>query len=155
VQDEDVTKDIWLWTTIGSAAPYDFDSFRVFIWSLRHHRYETAYIERNLKGYSPILLQDVELSSGGKGKAQAAAAKYGGFSVCIEKKDGQRYRREYALLGNIVRFAGESPCEAPPPVGDLLALKPPSPAAAQAETQQPSESFPQRVRKRLRSLLHF
>ena len=156
VDDEDAKKDIWLWTTIGSAGPYDFDSFRVFIWSLRRHRYETAYIERNLKGYSPVLLQDVELSSGGKGKIPATAAKYGGFSVCTEKKDGQRYRREYALLGNIVRLAGESPCEAPMPVSDLIALKPPaSPSAAQPETQQPSESFAQRARKRLKSLLHF
>ena len=80
----------------GARQQYDFDSFRLFIWSLRRHRYETAYIERNLKGYAPVLLQDVDFANG----------KQPGFSVCVEKKDGPRTRREYAVLGNAVRFAG-------------------------------------------------
>jgi len=33
----------------------------------------------------------------------------------MEKKDGQRVRREYALLGVAIRFAGDHACEAPPP----------------------------------------
>jgi hypothetical protein len=36
---------------------------------------------------------------------------YPGFSVCVEKKDGGRSRRSYAFITNIVRFAGEQPCE--------------------------------------------
>ena len=48
-------KNNWLWTTITKGGqPYDFDSFRVFVWSLRHHRYETAYIERNVVGHYPV-----------------------------------------------------------------------------------------------------
>jgi hypothetical protein len=110
VQDGDQKKQDWLWTTIGDGIHwYDFDSFRVFIWSLRRHRYETAYIERNLHGYAPVLLKTVELSN----LKGTSSAKYPGFSVCFEKSDGQRYRREYAFLSNIVRFAGEGPCEAP------------------------------------------
>jgi hypothetical protein len=31
----------------------------------------------------------------------------------VEKKDGNLYRRSYALLVNIVRFASEGPCELP------------------------------------------
>jgi hypothetical protein len=30
----------------------------------------------------------------------------------VEKKDGGRYRRSYAFLSNIVRFAAEKPCDA-------------------------------------------
>ena len=45
----------WLWTTIAKGGePYEFDSFRVFVWSLKHHRYETAYIERNIVGHYPV-----------------------------------------------------------------------------------------------------
>jgi hypothetical protein len=111
VADGDHKKQDWLWTTISDGAkPYDFESFRVFIWSLRRHRYETAYIERNLHGYAPVLLKQVELSST-KGDS---TAKYPGFSVCVEKSDGERYRREYAFITNVVRFAGERPCEPAP-----------------------------------------
>jgi hypothetical protein len=107
-----------LWTTIGDGVrPYDFDSFRVFIWSLRRHRYETAFIERNIQGYAPVLVKPVELS-GAKGKG---ATKYPGFSVCLEKKDGPRLRREYAFLENVVRFADEKPCEAAAPDGTVTA----------------------------------
>jgi hypothetical protein len=110
VQDGDLKKKLWLWTTTAdSKQPWDFDSFRVFSWSLRRHRYETAYIERNLMGYSPVLLKEVELAS------KSGASSLPGFSICIEKKDGQRVRREYALLGVAIRFAGDHPCEAPPP----------------------------------------
>jgi hypothetical protein len=110
-EDGDQKKAIWLWTTVRGRQPFDFDSFRVFVWSLKRHRYETAYIDRNVEGYWPVLLNEVDYSLN-----RGAAAKYPGFSVCVEKSDGQKYRREYALLGNVVRFAGEQPCVLPPPV---------------------------------------
>ena len=54
VQDEGQLKHNWLWTTIRkSGLPYEFDNFRFFIWSLRHHRYETVYIERDVIGHYP------------------------------------------------------------------------------------------------------
>jgi hypothetical protein len=148
VQDGDEKKQNWLWTTIGDGSyPYDFDSFRVFIWSLRRHRYETAYIERNLHGYAPVVLRDVELSSA-KAKGSDAGLKYPGFSVCMEKKDGQRYRRDYAFITNVVRFAGEHPCEAAIPQENLQS---PVPLKVAAEPQ-PQQSLAKRTRQRLRAL---
>jgi hypothetical protein len=95
IRDGDQVKKIWLWTTIEqSLQTYDFDSYRVFVWSLRHHRYETAYIQRRVKGYFPTLVEPP------------------GFSVCIEKPDGSRVRRVYSVVGTAVRAAGEKPCEA-------------------------------------------
>jgi hypothetical protein len=155
VQDEEAKKPIWLWTTSGgSHEGYDFDSFRVFIWSLRRHRYETAYIERNLEGHLPVLVHDVDYASAaGKGKSPAAS-KFPGFSICTRKADGQLHRREFALLGNVVRFAGEQACELPPPV--WVAKAAPAPAnAAPAETAAapPKESLADRLKNRIRHLL--
>lgn len=140
VRDEDKIKHNWLWTTISqSLQPYDFDSFRVFIWSLRRHRFETAYIERNLKGYYPVLLGQVQLTNSLRGAATTTS--YPGFSVCVEKGDGLRYRRSYAFIVNVVRFAGEAPCEAP------KAEKPREPAPA------PLVSVAQNPKRTLDSLL--
>jgi hypothetical protein len=147
VQDGDQKKEDWLWTTIGGGTHwYDFDSFRVFIWSLRRHRYETAYIERNLQGYAPVLLKTVELSNP-KG---TSSAKYPGFSICFEKSDGQRYRREYAFLSNIVRFAGEGPCEAPPTeTVSAQAALPAQPAGGPSSSSR-SARLIRRIRERVR-----
>ena len=155
VQDEEAKKPIWLWaTTGGSHEGYDFDSFRVFIWSLRRHRYETAYIERNLEGHLPVLLHDVDYATGVKARGQTAAtAKFPGFSICTRKADGQLHRREFALLGNIVRSAGEAGCQLPEPV--WVAKAAPAPgvtATAEAAAAPPKESLIERFRNRLKRL---
>jgi len=99
VRDGEVVKHNWLWTTISSSGsgdrPYDFDSFRVFTWSLRRHRYETAYIQRNVQGYFPVLTRPA------------------GFSVCVVVRSGTRVRRLYSFIQTTVRLTGEQPCEAP------------------------------------------
>jgi hypothetical protein len=102
-RDGDKLKQSWLWTTVEKGLePHDFDSFRVFVWSLRRHRYETAHIERNLKGFFPVLTHTVAPPKG-----RDSAAKVPGFSLLVEKKDGLRYRRSYAFVENRVRFSSE------------------------------------------------
>jgi hypothetical protein len=154
-RDGDVSKDVWLWTTVGEGPhPYDFDSLRVFNWSLRHHRYETAYIERNLAGFEPVLLEQVNFTPPGKAALAAGSEKLPGFSVCIQKKDGRRYRQIFALLTNVVRFAGERPCETAPSVQNLImaSSSTPAPAAAVAPGPEPAkESILARAKKSLRA----
>jgi len=135
IRDGDQVKKIWLWTTIEqSLQPYDFDSYRVFVWSLRHHRYETAYIQRRVRGYFPTLADPA------------------GFSVCIEKSDGSRIRRVYSLSGTAVRPAGEKPCEAP--ASEKSAGSAPT-LVAQARSEAPEPEAPSlytRVKNRLGAL---
>jgi hypothetical protein len=146
VADGEQRKKTWLWTTTGGPRqPFDFDGFRVFVWSLRRHRYETAYIERNLQGYLPVLVRDVEYAGGAKTSSKAP-----GFSVCVEK-DGVRKRREYAYLGNVVRFAGERPCEprqeipvAPSFTGGTVTRTP--------ESEPSPSGFTERWMRRIKSL---
>lgn len=107
LRDGDQIKHHWLWTTLSQTAqPYDFDSFRVFIWNLRRHRYETAYIQRRVKGYLPVKLHPVQLAVSDLRRGAPPEA-YPGFSVCVEKADGRRYWQNFAFIYPNVRFAGE------------------------------------------------
>lgn len=86
------TKHNWLWTTVTAGQhPYEFDSFRVFVWSMKRHRYETAYIERNVKGYYPV------------------TAAENGFALVLEDKDGKLYLRTYTFSGYHVRMLSKTP----------------------------------------------
>lgn len=145
VQDGDQVKHNWVWTTIsGGDHPYDFDSYRVFIWSLRRHRYETAFIQRKVEGYFPVLTRTVDLSAGAKTRGALESVAYPGFSVCVVKDDGARVRRNYAFIVNVVRFAGEQPCE--PPVTFSPEVGVPLEARATGGPQTASNSLLGRLR---------
>jgi hypothetical protein len=134
VRDRDRVKQNWLWTTIARGLePYQFDSIRVFVWSRQRHRYETAYIERNLRGYYPVQVHP------GEG--------WPSFSLIVEEKDGQRYRRTYAFQGFRVRLTGKQPWNPPAEAA--------APYSAEEESSAPaprSKSWPARLWDKLRSL---
>ena len=102
VNDRGQVKHNWLWTTIAKGRePYQFDSFRVFVWSQRRHRYETAYIERNLKGYYPVQVIPVP----------GAPPR---FSLVVEDKDGSRLLKTYMFQGFRVRLVSKVPWKPEP-----------------------------------------
>ena len=95
----DSDKNDWLWTTITKGLePYEFDSFRVFVWSRKHHRYETAYIERKVVGHYPV-----EVDNSG------AVPR---FSLILEGDGGQLFRKTYTFEGYRVRMVNKEPYQA-------------------------------------------
>jgi hypothetical protein len=107
--DERGEKNYWLWTTVGSGQhPYDFDGFRVFTWNPKRHRYETAYIQRKVEGYLPVLVDNKN-------------GQYT-FSLCLAQEDGSTIRKSYALVDRLVKSGDAQPCK---PAEDMKAVASP------------------------------
>ena len=58
--------------------PYDFDQVRVFTWNVKKHRYETAYRQRNVQGYLPVVVSE---SKGAQGQSVP------GFAITVGTSD--------------------------------------------------------------------
>ncbi|MBI5283244.1 MAG: SH3 domain-containing protein [Candidatus Solibacter usitatus] len=113
VKDRGETKPIWLWATLSrGGVKWHFDSLRVFVWSSRRHRYETSFIERGLKGYLPLLLEDP-----GSGAAS-------GFRVVVEEKNGSLAERSYVFTNYRARVVSRRDAAAPEPWQETAAPGP-------------------------------
>lgn len=143
VQDGDQMKHVWLWTTMThNAEPFEFDSFRVFIWSLRRHRYETAYIERNVEGHYPV---EAHKGTGDKGEGAT-------FSVILSTDNGQAIRKSYAFNGYRINLTGKEPYqlpreEQPTQIASTAANAPAS------HTEQKSVSWYLRLKQKVATML--
>lgn len=97
------TKKAWLWAALTpGVTDRDFDSLRIFTYNTRRQRYETAFIERNLRGWLPILVSRV-----------GTAAK--SFRVVVQEKTGAVVEREYSLSGFRARVTSRRPARQPEP----------------------------------------
>jgi hypothetical protein len=109
----------WLWTQVtGPNQPYDFDLVRVFIWSKQRQTYQTARLDRGLRGYLPVILHD---------RVEADRSSGPGFSLILNNKKGERVQRKYAVLRNRVVQVSEQPAP-PPPAAIKFAVPEPQPA---------------------------
>jgi hypothetical protein len=135
VRDGDRVKYDWLWTTQSQTdVSYDFDSFRYFVWSVRHHRYETGYIQRNVVGYYPV-----KVTPGAPPK----------FSIILQDDEGKLYRNDFVLQGYRVHLASKQPCTLPAAAG----VAQQSPAPAQAEPAAGNPGLIERLRDKVRRWL--
>ncbi|MBK7926544.1 MAG: hypothetical protein IPJ98_03370 [Bryobacterales bacterium] len=98
---QETVHDHWLWTTISTRySPYHFDSLRVFVFNPWRRRYETAYIERNMKGYYPVVVHD-----------PSSPGALPNFTVLAEDKDGVLRKRTYEFNGFRARIVSREPFE--------------------------------------------
>ncbi len=97
VTDEGVKHNHWLWTTQSQKyAPFEFDGLRLFTYNTRRHRYETAYRERNLRGFFPVMVQAPE------------------FKVVVEDDTGKLWLKSYLFDGTRAKLTSKVPYEPPP-----------------------------------------
>jgi hypothetical protein len=95
--------------------PYDFDQVRVFTWSMKMHRYETAFREKNMEGYLPVA---IKMETDPYGKSVAAQTPEPTFTYKVLAADagpvvpdpvtgavkpGRTIAKTYRLEGNLVR----------------------------------------------------
>jgi hypothetical protein len=100
-------KKVWLWAALSPGIDgRDFDSLRIFAFNPRRQRYETAFIERGLYGWLPILLS----SQGGAVRS---------FRFTAQEKNGTIVEREYALTGYRARIVSRKPANRPEPYWKL------------------------------------
>ena len=104
VTDEGTKHNHWLWTTQSQKyAPFEFDGLRLFTYNTRRHRYETAYRERNLRGFFPLLVKAPE------------------FKVVVEDDAGKLWLKSYLFDGTRARLTSKAPYDPPsdaPPVSN-------------------------------------
>jgi hypothetical protein len=134
VQDGDLVKNNWLWTTITKGSePYEFDSFRVFIWSRKHHRYETAYIQRNVMGHYPTEVHRSDTDPS--------------FSVVLEDDEGRLYRETYSFDNYRIRMVDKQPYNSAQAIENAKPLQ-----RAVAPRQTPRRSWLTRLKNRVHRL---
>jgi hypothetical protein len=136
VQDGDQVKYNYLWTTVRSGTEnYEFDSWRFFIWSKKHHRYETAYIQRDVVGHYPVTV-----NTSGEDPT---------FTLILEGDDGSLHKKTFNFNGYRVSLVENVPYLPPAPGAE----KQSSVAAAQAAPKA-GQSWFAGIKDRVSKLLH-
>lgn len=112
---KDVPEYVTVLRPYKSGLPYDFDQVRVFIWNVHKHRYETAFRQRNIEGYLPVV---TGMATDPYGKQPSSTASAPTFKVRVLPADapavvpdattgaitpGRTIEKTYRLEGNLVR----------------------------------------------------
>jgi SH3-like domain-containing protein len=112
-------KNIPIYVTVMSpykaGLTYDYDQVRVFTWSVKKHRYETGFRDKNIEGYLPVT---IKMAADPYGKSPAATTPAPTFTYRVLADDagpvipdpvtgaivpGKTITKTYRLEGNLVR----------------------------------------------------
>jgi SH3-like domain-containing protein len=112
-------KNIPIYLTVMSpykaGLTYDFDQVRVFTWSIKKHRYETGYRDKNIEGYLPVT---IKMATDPYGKSAVATTPAPTFSYKVLSDEagpvipdpvtgaivpGKTILKTYRLEGNLAR----------------------------------------------------
>jgi hypothetical protein len=92
--DKDVPQYLVLMAPPKDGLSVDFDSFRIFTWNLRRHRYETAYRERNIMGFLPVVTGTRNFDREGSQPV---------FTLRLQTETDGVSERTYRLAGTMVK----------------------------------------------------
>ena len=142
---EQADKNIPIYLTVLSpykaGLPYDFDQVRVFTWSLKKHRYETGFRDKNIEGYLPVTITTAKDPYGKSATAQIPTPTFSYKVLAAEAPDvvadpvtgavvpAKTVVKTYRLEGNLVRRVAQPGVPAPmeahpaPPEKKVVALK--------------------------------
>jgi hypothetical protein len=125
VAEPGVPRDIPIYVAVmapyKAGLPYDFDQVRVFTWSLQHHRYETAFREKNIEGYLPVTISRMKDpgEKGANGQMDLPAFTYKVLSADAPAPEpdpqtglitpGKLITKTYRLEGNITKRISTGP----------------------------------------------
>jgi SH3-like domain-containing protein len=114
-QDKNVPIYVTVMSPYKAGLPYDFDQVRVFTWSVKKHRYETGFRDKNIEGYLPVT---IKMAPDPYGKSPAATTPAPTFTYRVLADDagpvipdpvtgaivpGKTITKTYRLEGNLVR----------------------------------------------------
>ena len=114
----DVPVYVAVFSPYKAGLTYDFDQVRVFTWSLAHHRYETAFRNKNVEGFLPVTITRLKdpMVKTAQGQEELPAFSYKVLAVDAppvvpdpatgELKPSKTIVKTFRLEGNSVRRLG-------------------------------------------------
>ena len=106
---KEFTEYVTVLTPPRSGLPFDFDQVRVFVWSLNHHRYETAFRLHGIRGYLPVKITRENV--GGQNEPVFSFQIADGTNVAVDPDTGVTKpvaprTLAFRLEGNLVKRTG-------------------------------------------------